>query len=94
MPIRMVDDSNDNYSNENENTGGGRRPGGGLIQLLPMILGLLIRKPLLLIAVVVIGGIMYFKGGCSGVGMESLQKLATGGVLDIENIKKLRCMKV
>ena len=85
----MVDDPNDNYSNENENTGGGgRRPGGGLIQLLPMILGLLFRKPLLLIAVVIIGGIMYFKGGCSGVGMESLQKLATGGVLDPREYQK------
>ena len=92
MPIRMVDDPKDNYSNENENTGGGggrRGPGiGGLFQLLPMILGLLIRKPILFLVVIAIGGIMFFKGGCNGVGMESLQRLSTGGILDPKEYQK------
>lgn len=79
----MVDDPNDNYSNENENKGGG---GGGLFQLLPMIIGLLIKKPILLLAVVVIGGIMFFKGGCSGVG--NLAQLSTGGILDPKEYQK------
>jgi hypothetical protein len=90
MPIRMVDDPNDNYSNENENTvGGGRSPGGGggLFQLLPMIIGLIIRKPILLLVVVVIGGVMFFKGGCN-MGSSNLEKLATGGILDPREYQK------
>ncbi len=91
MPIRMVDDPNDNYSNENENTGGGgrRNPGGGgnLFQFLPMIIGLLIKKPILFLVVIVIGGFMFFKGGCNP-GMESISKLATGGILDPKEYQK------
>ena len=90
MPIRMVDDPNDNYSNENENTGGGgRNPGGGgggLFQFLPMIIGLLIKKPILLLLVAVIGGIMFFKGGCSGMG--NLTQFSTGGILDPKEYQK------
>ena len=87
----MVDDPNDNYSNENENTGGGgRNPGGGggggLFQFLPMIIGLLIKKPILLLVVAVIGGIMFFKGGCSSMG--NLAQFSTGGVLDPKEYQK------
>jgi len=93
MPIRMVDDPNDNYSNENENTGGGgggnnRGGGNGLLQFLPMIIGLLIRKPILLLVVAVVGGIMFFKGGCNGGVAGSLAQFATGGVLDPQQYKK------
>jgi len=89
MPIRMVDDNNDNYSNENEHTGGGgggNRGGGGgmLMQFLPMIIGLLVRNPKLLIVALVIGGFVFFKGGCNGI-MPTNQNntaLSTGGNLD------------
>ncbi|MFY7965515.1 MAG: C1 family peptidase [Chitinophagaceae bacterium] len=91
MPIRMVDDPNDNYSNENENTGGngGNSGGGGngLFQFLPMIIGLLIRKPILLLVVAVIGALMYFKTGCNSAA-GNLAQLATGGVLDPQQYKK------
>ena len=89
----MVDDSNDNYSNENENTGSGgggnsgNGGGRGFMQFLPMIIGLLIRKPVLLLVVVVIGGFMYFKSGF-GVGNSQNAQLATGGVLDPQQYKR------
>lgn len=88
MPIRMVDDPNDNYSNENENTGrgGGGIGGGGFIQFIPMILGLLIRKPILLLVIAVIGGFMYFQNGCNS--SNNLLQLATGGILDPQEYKK------
>lgn len=99
MPIRMVDDENDNYSNENENTGGGggggNLPGGGggggLLQFLPMILGFLIRKPKLLIVALIIGALFFFKGGCGSLlgGLTGNQSaLSTGGKLDPEEYKK------
>ena len=94
MPIRMVDDTNDNYSNENENTGSGGGNSGngggggrGFIQFLPMILGLLIKKPILLVVVLVIGGFMYFKGGLSSGNHQNIE-LATGGVLDPQQYKR------
>ncbi len=95
MPIRMVDDNNDNYSNENENTGGGgggNRGGGGgmLMQLLPMLISLLIRNPKLLLVALVVGGFVFFKGGCSGL-MPSNQNntsLKTGGNLDPQEYAK------
>lgn len=96
MPIRMVDDEQDNYSNENEDTGrggngGGSGGGGGLLQFLPMIIGLVIRKPILLLVVLVVGGLMYFKAGCNAVmpSNENQQSQYTrGGRLDPEEYKK------
>jgi C1A family cysteine protease len=98
MPIRMVDDEQDNYSNENENTGGGGGGnfpgsgggGGGLFQFLPMILGFLIRKPKLLIVALIIGAFFFLKGGCSGLSSitNNQSQLTTGGKLDPEEYKK------
>lgn len=92
MPIRMVDDPNDRGSNENDDIGGGGRGGGGgLIQFLPMILGLLIRKPALLLVVIAIGGFMYLKNGCNGLSSLNNQlnnTLSTGGVLDPREFAK------
>lgn len=94
MPIRMVDDENDNYSNENERTpGGGNRVGGGgnlILQFLPMIIGLLIRKPALLLVVLAAAAFMYFSGG--GCNMNALsngvQEYATGGNLNKDSFAK------
>ena len=89
MPIRMVDDPNDNYSNENENTGGRPNPGGGgLFELLPMILGLLIKKPILFLVVIIIGAFMFFKGGCNTGITNSISQLTTGGILDPKEYQK------
>ncbi len=84
MPIRMVDDPNDQYDNSNEPTPGGGRGGGGgggniLFQLLP----LLMRNPIMLVIVLVIGGFIYLKGGCSGeTAGQSSNSLTMGGILD------------
>lgn len=94
MPIRMVDDENDKYSNENENTpggGGGGRGGGGnpLIQFLPMLIGLLIRKPALLLVVLAGAAIFYFKGGCNTSSVSNIvQQFATGGKLNKDTFAK------
>ncbi len=95
MPIRMVDDDQDNYTNENEDTGrggggGGFSGGGGIMQFLPMLIGLLIRKPILLLVVVIIGGLMYFKGGCNGLtnAENNQSQFTTGGRLDPNEYKK------
>lgn len=96
MPIRMVDDNNDNYSNENESAGsggGGNRGGGGgglLMQFLPMIIGLFIKNPKLLIIAAVIGGFVFFKGGCNSILPSSSNNstLKTGGNLDPQEYAK------
>lgn len=95
MPVRMVDDEQDNYSNENENISGSggnfNNRGGGLLQFLPMIIGLLIRKPALLLVVIIIGGIMFFRGSCSklsNITNESAAQYSRGGKLDPEEYKK------
>lgn len=88
MPIRMVDDPNDQYDNTNESTpgGGGRGGGGGniLFQLLP----LLIRNPVMLIIVLIAGAFFYFKGGCSGLSNQSASTLSLGGILDSKEFGK------
>ncbi len=73
MPIRMVEDENndspDNSGGRSEpgnggGGGGGRGIGGGIIG---MLLPLLMRNPKLLIIVVILGGAyMMFGGGCGG----------------------------
>lgn len=94
MPIRMVDDPDDQYDNSGEDKGGGGgggRGGGGLIQFLPMILGLLIRKPALLIIVLAGAAFFYFKGGCNMAGLQqqgSSDAFSTGGVLDPKQFAK------
>lgn len=95
MPIRMVDDENDNYSNENENTpgggGGGGIGGGGnpLFQFLPMIIGLLIRKPALLILVLAGAALFYFKGGCNLGNVSNVaEQFSKGGRLNKDTFAK------
>lgn len=94
MPIRMVDDNNDNYSNENEKTpgGGGRGGMGGgnpLLQFLPMLIGLLIRKPALLLVVIAGAAIFYFKDGCNSASFNNItDNFSTGGYLNRDSFAK------
>lgn len=91
MPIRMVDDPNDQYDNSNEGRGGGGGGGGfpgggggGIFSLLPLLFGL-IKNPVMLVIVLLVGGYFYFQGGCN---MEQVSSLATGGVLDPKEFNK------
>ena len=90
MPIRMVDDPNDNYDNSNEGRGGGGRSpgggGGGIFSLLPLLFGL-IRNPVGLVIVLLVAGFLYFKGGCTGM-MDTVSSYATGGILDPKEFAK------
>lgn len=100
MPIRMVDDPQDpnEYNDNNDSGGSGSRGGGGfsggggLFNLLPLLLGLFRGKGILFLLVIGIGAyfLMGRGGGCSaGSGMfDQLSKLATGGVLDPKQFAK------
>jgi len=96
MPIRMVDDPNDQEDNSNQDNGGGGRGGFGgggniLFQLLPMLINLIFRQPLLLIPVLLLGGIMFLKNGCSSnshSGGNLSEQLSTGGILDPKEFEK------
>ncbi len=92
MPIRMVDDPNDQQDNTGNDSGGGRSPGGsggGLLQLLPMVIGLLIRKPILLLVVLGAGAVYYFYGGCNQTSIsQQAGQFTTGGVLDPKQFDK------
>jgi hypothetical protein len=92
MPIRMVDDPNDQDNNDDGSGGGGnsgRGGGGGLFNLLPLIIGLLFRKPALLLVVLAIAGFVYLKDGCNGMSsMQDVAQLATGGILDPKEFDK------
>ena len=93
MPIRMVDDPDDKFDNSGQDrggSGGGRFPGGGgggLFQLLPLVFGL-IKNPIGLVLVLLVGGFFYFKGGCSGIMEQASSAFATGGVLDPREFDK------
>ncbi|ULQ56635.1 peptidase C1A papain [Flavihumibacter rivuli] len=92
MPIRMVDDPQDQeeqHNNDDRGGGGGNFPvgpgggGGGLFNLLPLLLGLFRGKGILVLLVV--GGVLYFmmgRGGCNIGGLSQIAQLATGGFLD------------
>ena len=101
MPIRMVDDpeNQDDYNEQNDNSGGGGgrggiNPGGagGLLNFLPLLLGLFRgggggKK---IIFLLVIAGAAFFlmrNGSCSGL-TDVVSKFATGGKLDPEEFKK------
>lgn len=93
MPIRMVEDPDDKdfFKDNNNNTGGNRR-GGGLAALLPFLISFLIKRPKLLIPILIIGGIVYFwGGGCNGILPADTNQESTfgkGGVLKPEEYAK------
>ncbi|MBL7954351.1 MAG: hypothetical protein JNJ91_04885 [Flavobacteriales bacterium] len=91
MPIRMTDDRNEQQPSRRSTGGGGggmSGGGGGMGSLLPMLIGLLMKKPKLMLIVLGIGAVLYFTGGlkgCLGEGgadVSQLVKLATGGNMD------------
>lgn len=91
MPIRMVDDPNDQFDNSGQDNGsGGRRPGSGggssMIQFIPMLIGLIIKKPILLVLVLIVGGWYYFSGGCNT--QTDTSSLALGGILNPKEFDK------
>lgn len=95
MPIRMVDDPQDQNDFNDDNPGGGgggRRPGGGggggIFALLPLLLGLFRSK--LGIGVLVLGVAAYFLLGqksCGSLG-DTVSQFAKGGILDPKEYKK------
>ena len=84
MPIRMTPDEGQNQSRPSRPSPGGRPGGGGggggLGALLPMILGLLLKNPKLMIVVLIAGGLFYFLGGSKGCNMAD-----TGGGTNVIN---------
>lgn len=85
----MVDDPNDQDNNDQGSGGGGNIGGGGLFNLLPLIIGLLFRKPSLLLVILAIGGFVFLKNGCNGgTAVQDLAQLATGGILDPKEFDK------
>jgi Papain family cysteine protease len=95
MPIRMVDDpndqSNENYDNDRGGRGGGGSGGGNiLLQFLPMLIGFIFRKPLMAIPILLIGGFVFFKGGCNSISNNSMaaEAFSTGGNLDPKEFAK------
>ena len=87
MPIRMVEDPNDQDPQDNNPGGGGGGGGrGGLGALLPMLLGLVFKYPKLFIPLLLLGGVFFYFKGCGGGAVPAVDKqsstFATGGVLD------------
>ncbi len=72
MPIRIKRDrgfnENDNRKiipPNNDRGGGSGFPGGGILKsLLPILIGLVMKKPKIMIPIIIIGGLFYFMKGC------------------------------
>jgi hypothetical protein len=104
MPIRMVDDqeNQDDYNERNDNSGGGRgtNPGGGgaggLLSFLPLILSLFRgggggKKMIFLLVIAAAAFFLMRNNSCMGglTGIsDAVSKFATGGKLDPEEFKK------
>lgn len=104
MPIRMVDDpqdQEDQYNNDDSgNSGGGNFPvgpgggGGGLFNLLPLVFSLFKGRGILLLLVV--GGVLYFilgRGGCnmgSGAVTDIISQFTRGGEMNRDTFDKAK----
>lgn len=94
MPIRMVEDdpggSNNNSRNPfrgRTNTSGAGKIGGGLGNIIAILLPFLIKRPKLLLALILIGGGVYFfvlKPKGTGPLQETLSQFVRGGELNKE----------
>ncbi len=98
MPIRMVDDpnsQNDDYKDD-DNSGGGSKNfnlpgGGGLLSLLPLLLGLFKGKKGIFLLVLIGAGYLIFKSGvCNSLvgGGQENSNYSKGGKLDPNEFKK------
>lgn len=89
----MTNDRNDQGSSRRSSSGGGTSGGGGG-SFLPMLIGLLLKNPKLMVVVLGIGAILYFTGGlkgCLGDGggnISQLLQLATGARFSPELYEK------
>ena len=101
MPIRMVDDpeNQDDYNEKNDNSGGGGGRGGfnipggggGLLKFLPLLLGMFRGGGKKIIWLLIIAAIAFFllrNKSCSSGLINTVSKFATGGKLDPEEFKK------
>jgi hypothetical protein len=93
MPIRMVEDENQNSNDNNPGGGGGRGGGGGGGiggGIIGMLLPLLFRNPKLFIPLLLIGGAVYYFMGSGGGGpvANAASSFVTGGVLDEKQFDK------
>lgn len=104
MPIRMVDDPQDQEdqggSNNDSGGGGGNFPGGGggggLIGLLPLLFSLFRGKGI--IVLLIIGGLLYFiigRGGCNMAGgggsiADVISQFTLGGELNKDTFNKAK----
>ncbi len=86
MPIRMVEDDNNQPDfRPDDNSGNkGNRGGGGIAKLLPLLLTFLFKKPLIAIPLLLIVGAFFFFGGFGGGGKANEASLATGADLKEE----------
>ncbi len=100
MPIRMVDDpdNQDDYNAQNDNSGGGRGGSGntggagGLLNFLPLLLGLFRgggggKKIIFLLAIAAGAYFLFNSKSCSGL-TKVVSKFTTGGKLDPNEFKK------
>ena len=93
MPVRMVDDpdqQDDSGSGGGSGGFGGGGGGGGLFGLLPLIL-MLFRGPksILILVVIAVAGYFFFgRGGCNHSVVGNMAQLATGGILDPRQFEK------
>jgi Papain family cysteine protease len=100
MPIRMVDDpenQNDYNENANDNSGGGGRSnfnipggGGGLLNFLPLLLGLFRGGGKKMIWLLLLAGAAYFlfkSKACNSIS-ETVSNFTKGGKLDPNEFKK------
>ena len=99
MPIRMVDDpeNQNDYNEQNDNSGGGGQQGfnipgggGGLLNFLPLILGMFKgggKKIIWLLLIAVAAYFLFKSKACSGL-TEVVSKFTTGGKLDPNEFKK------
>jgi Papain family cysteine protease len=98
MPIRMVDDpenQNDYKENSDDNSGGGSKGfnipgGGGLLNFLPLLLGLFRGGGKKMIWLLLLAGAAYFlfkSKACNSI-QETVSKYTTGGKLDPNEFKK------
>ncbi|MDZ4806755.1 MAG: C1 family peptidase [Bacteroidota bacterium] len=82
MPIRMTDDPVDPNQRDDDGGGGGRGPnlpgGGGLMSLLPMLLGLFKGKGIFLLLILAAGAFFLFRSGNCNVA-EVVKKFSNSG---------------